>query len=245
MHFVKTFGFLRSLLIYHAIPGRIQRLIRFYAQFLHSGDLGFDIGAHVGNHTRALRSLNVKVIAVEPQPPFTCLLKRWYGSDPGVILIDQALGATQGEASLFISYRTPTVSTLSSSWTDLAYQVPSFTGVRWDTQITVPVTTLDNLIADYGFPAFCKIDVEGYEPEVLRGLTHPLPFLAFEYFPAAREIALACLDRLAELGNYEFNWSVGEKMKLNQAWVSSTQAAIYLKTLPDNSREGNLYARRK
>jgi len=57
--------------------------------------------------------------------------------------------------------------------------------------------------------------------------------------------ALACLDRLAELGNYEYNWSVGEKMKLNPTWVSSTQAAIYLRTLPDSSREGNLYARRK
>ena len=245
MPFATAFGLLRSLLIYHAIPGRIQRLMRFYAQFLHSGDLCFDIGAHIGNHTRALRSLKAKVVAVEPQPPFTCLLKRWYGSDPGVILIDQALGATQGEASLFISHRTPTVSTLSSSWTELAYQVPSFAGVRWDTQIPVPVTTLDSLIADYGLPAFCKIDVEGYELEVLRGLTQPLPLLAFEYFPAAREIALACLDRLAELGNYEYNWSVGEKMKLNPTWVSSTQAAIYLKTLPDSSREGNLYARRK
>ena len=245
MPFVKTFGLLRSLLIYHAIPGRIRRLARLYAQLIQPNDLCFDIGAHVGNHTRAMRRLKAKVISVEPQPPFTYLLKRWYGSDPGVILIDQALGATQGEASLFISHRTPTVSTLSSSWTELAYQVPSFAGVRWDTQIPVPVTTLDSLIADYGLPAFCKIDVEGYELEVLRGLTHPLPLLAFEYFPAAREIALACLDRLAELGNYEYNWSVGEKMKLNQAWVSSTQAAIYLKTLPDNSREGNLYARRK
>jgi len=245
MLFVKAFGLIRSLLIYHAIPGRVRRLVRFYAQFIHAGELCFDIGAHVGNHTRALRSLNAKVIAVEPQPLFTNLLKRWYGSDPEVILLDQALGTTRGEGLFFISPRHPTVSTLSSSWTELPSQVPSFAGVRWDTQMTVPVITLDSLIADYGVPAFCKIDVEGYELEVLRGLNQPLSLLAFEYLPAAREIALACLDRLAELGDYDYNWSIGEQMELNPDWVSSTQAANYLKTLPKSAREGNLYARRK
>jgi FkbM family methyltransferase len=245
MSISSTLGLLRSLLIYHAIPGRIQRLIRFYVQFVQRGELCFDIGAHVGNHTRALLRLGAKVVAVEPQPPFTNLLRRWFGSQTGVIILDQALGAARGEASLFISPRTPTVTTLSSSWTQTVRQDPSFAKVNWDTQMTVPVTTLDALIAEYGHPAFCKIDVEGYELEVLRGLSQPLPLLAFEYLPATREIALACLDRLGKLGNYEYNWSVGEQMKLNPHWVSAAQAATYLQSLPPAAREGNLYARRK
>jgi len=236
---------IRSLLIYHAIPGRIQRLTRFYAQFIHPGDLCFDIGAHVGNHTRALLRLKARVIAVEPQPPFARLLRRCFGSRPGVIILDQALGAARGEATLLISPRTPTVSTLSASWTQTIRQDPSFAKVNWDTQLTVSVTTLDTLIAEHGLPVFCKIDVEGYELEVLRGLTQPLPLLAFEYLPATREIALACLDRLAQLGDYEYNWSVGEQMRLNPDWVSLAQAAYYLQILPENAREGNLYARRK
>ena len=237
-----TFGLLRSLLIYHAIPGRIQRLTRFYAQFLKPGDLCFDIGAHAGNHTRALRRVKTRVIAVEPQPAFSSLLRWMYRSDPGVVLLEHAIGAARGEAPLFISPRVPTVSTLSASWTQLAHQDVGFSHVTWDTQMTVPVIPLDALIEEYGQPAFCKIDVEGYELEVLRGLTHPLPFLAFEYLPARRDIALACLTRLADLGDYEYNWSVGEQMKLNAGWVTPAQAAEYLRRLPSTAREGNLYA---
>lgn len=234
---------LRSLLTYYAIPGRIRRLTRFYAQFIRAGDLCFDIGAHVGNHTLALHRLHARVIAVEPQPPFTQLLQRLYGSRSGISLRAEALGPARGTASLAISSRTPTVSTLSPAWTRLPAQTPSFAGVTWDRQITVPVIPLDALIAEYGLPVFCKIDVEGYELEVLRGLSHPIPLLAFEYLPAQREIALACLDRLAELGNYTYNYSVGEQMRLAPTWLTPAQAVHYLQTLPPTAREGNLYAK--
>ncbi|GAB4579504.1 MAG: hypothetical protein Fur0022_22420 [Anaerolineales bacterium] len=243
MPFSTTLGLLRSLLIYHAIPGRIHRLTRFYAQFLKPGDLCFDIGAHAGNHTRALRRLQARVIAVEPQPAFAALLRRLYRSDSEVTLLAQALGAEPGPRTLFISHRTPTVTTLSATWADQVRTDPGFSRVHWDDALQVEVTTLDTLIQTYGLPAFCKIDVEGYELEVLRGLSHPLPLLSFEYLPATREIALACLDRLAELGNYTYNWSIGEQMQLTPHWVPPTQAAHYLQTLPPTAREGNLYAK--
>ena len=46
--------------------------------------------------------------------------------------------------------------------------------------IRVPVTTLDQLILRYGRPYYCKVDVEGYEVEVFRGLTQPIPMISFE-----------------------------------------------------------------
>lgn len=135
------------------------------------------------------------------------------------------------------------MSTLSAAWTHLPAQTPSFARVTWDRQLTVPVLPLDDLIAEYGLPAFCKIDVEGYEHEVLRGLSQAIPLLAFEYLPAHRETALACLDRLAELGDYTYNYSVGEQMTLAPTWLTPAQAAHYLTTLPPTAREGNLYAK--
>ena len=45
------------------------------------------------------------------------------------------------------------------------------------------MTTLDTLVAEYGEPAFCKIDVEGFEVEALKGLSRPLRALSFEYGP--------------------------------------------------------------
>jgi hypothetical protein len=60
----RALGIARSLVIYHAIPGRHRRMARFYAQFLGSGDLGFDVGAHVGSRVRSWRRLDARVIAV-------------------------------------------------------------------------------------------------------------------------------------------------------------------------------------
>ena len=75
------------------------------------------------------------------------------------------------------------------------------------------MTTLDELIAAHGEPAFCKIDVEGFEVEVLAGLTRPLRALSFEYLPMAHDAALAVLDRVGELGAYRYNYSPIETMR--------------------------------
>ncbi len=234
---------LRSLLIYYGHPLRHRRLTRLYAPFVQPGGLVFDVGAHVGNHIRACLALGARVVAIEPQPPFAALLRRLYGRNRHATILEAALGAAPGEADLHISTRHPTVTTLAAGWADEMKRTPSFAAVQWDAQITVPVTTLDALIAAHGLPAFTKIDVEGYELEVLRGVSQPLPALSFEYLPASRAAALACLDRLAELAPYEYNWSPAETARLQPCWHTPTEATAYLESLPPDAREGNLYAK--
>ena len=118
------------------------------------------------------------VIALEPQPICLRFLERWYGQNPLVTIVDAAVGATPGTLELQVSKATPTVTSLSNQWIDAVQQVDSFAGVKWDEAIPVTVTTLDRLIDQYGLPAFTKIDVEGYELEVLQGLSQPLPALS-------------------------------------------------------------------
>ncbi len=235
-------GVLRSLLIYYAIPGRRRRMRRFYRQFVQPGDLCFDIGAHLGNHVRAWLDLGARVVAVEPQPHLLTWLGRFYGRHPQVTLLPQAVGAVEGTAALYISQRTPTVSTLSAAWMKLVGQDRSFADVVWETAVPVPVTTLDRLVEQYGRPAFTKIDVEGYELEVLQGLSQPLPALSFEYIVAVREMALSCLERLKQLGAYEFNYSTGESYKLVlPAWASTAEMAGVLSQLAEG--RGDIYGR--
>ena len=68
-------GLVRSLAIYHLIPRRQRPLRALYGEFVSAGDLAFDIGAHVGNRTRALVALGCRVVAVEPQPAVAATLR--------------------------------------------------------------------------------------------------------------------------------------------------------------------------
>lgn len=238
-------GLGRSILMYYGMPFHQRALRRFYRQFIRPGDLCFDVGAHVGNRVRAWSKLGARVVALEPQPQCMRLLQRWYAQQPNIVLLEQAVGAAPGQHSLWISRRTPTVSTVSPAWIDTVQQTQSFRNVRWDHQIPVPVTTLDMLIGQYGEPTFCKIDVEGAELEVLRGLSRPLKSLSFEYLPAAIDVALGCIEQLGELGRYEYNWSVSEWPWLRSAaWLNAQHIAAYLHRLPPSAASGDVYARR-
>jgi FkbM family methyltransferase len=237
-------GLLRSLAIYHAIPLRQRRMRRFYRQFVSPGDLVFDLGAHVGNRTRAFAAMGCRVVAVEPQPDFARLLRLFFAGSPRVEVIEAAVGSKRGRTSLFVSERTPTVSTIVAPWHEARAREPDFSGVEWNRRVEVETTTVDALIERFGMPAFVKIDVEGSEPSVLAGLSRPVRALSFEYLPRALDYARTCAARLGQLGHYRFNWSSGESYRLAvEAWMSETELFAALQTAEAQRVPGDVYAR--
>ena len=240
----RALGLVRSIAVYHAIPGRRRRMRRLYAQFVAPGDLVFDIGAHAGNRTRTLLSLGCRVVAVEPQPDFARLLRTMFGRRPDVEIVEAAVADTAGRVELSISERTPTVTTTVQAWRRARAADPDFAGVRWDRRIEVDATTLGVLMAKFGAPSFIKIDVEGGELAVLRGLSGPVPALSFEYLPRAVDQARACVEHLSALAPCLFNWSPGESYRLAaKSWMTAEELLAALGEPAAQRREGEIYAR--
>jgi FkbM family methyltransferase len=177
-----------------------RETLKFYSQFIRKGDLCFDVGANIGRFTRIF------------------LARAKFGSNENVIIVGKACGEFQGEGELMICKEAPTISTMSAKWKNEGRFSKDY---EWTTQKRVPVTTLDNLILSYGLPKFCKIDVEGFEESVLKGLTKPIPFISFEFTREFFDDAKKCINHLLSLGYVKFNCTLCESKKfLFKNWVS-------------------------
>lgn len=236
-------GVFRSLRMYHGPDVPRAAMDALYRQFIEPGDLVFDIGAHVGDRVSSFRRLGARVVAVEPQALLIDALGHIHGRDPLVTIVPRALGAVSGRSALHLNTDNPTISTMSDAFVKHAEGSAGWEGQSWDDDVDVDVVTLDALVARYGRPAFVKIDVEGHEAEVLRGLSHSVKALSFEFTTIMRDTAEACLERLCLLGSYRFNIALGESQSLTFArWISAAEMAEHLASLPHAANSGDVYA---
>jgi len=187
-----------------------SKRIEFYKKILKPGDLVFDVGANVGNRVKVFLDLGCKVIAVEPQQECIIELRKKFGNS--ITIIDKGLGESVGEKTLYLT-DVSTIASVSEEWIDNVKQ-NRFSQHNWDRQIKIDLTTLDALIGEFGIPKFCKIDVEGYELQVLKGLSKPVPCLSLEYtVPELTNRLLECIQYMNEINkNYKYNYSKGEEM---------------------------------
>ena len=114
----------------------------------------------------------------------------------------------------------PAHSTLSASWKTLT---PGET--EWTNEVDVEVTTLAELIATYGEPSFCRIDVEGFEDAAVAGLDRAIAGISFEFQCAVLDVVHRALARLLEPGRYRFALTHLEQHDLGSEWSDATDIA--------------------
>jgi FkbM family methyltransferase len=233
---------LRSLLIYYGDCKRAAAMDRLYGNFVRSGDLVFDVGAHVGDRVASFRRLGARVVAVEPQRAMVRVLRLLHGRDRSVTIEAVAVGAQAGKARLLINPDNPTVSSVSSAFVEAAQGARGWERQRWSEFADVEVTTLDALVARHGVPAFIKLDVEGFEAEALSSLSQAVRALSFEFTTIQPDVALACVERCVAMGNTRFNAALGESQTMVGEWVGAREIARWLSTLPQAANSGDIYA---
>lgn len=177
----------------------VDRLLK---RVLRPGDVVIDVGANVGMVT--LLACSSKRVAgtisahcFEPDPvAFRWLAKNAALNNFDIVLNDCAVGASLGEAEL-------TISTVSG-WSTLAIE-PSegFTFLQKAGKRLVKVVTLDDYCLQQDLiPSLIKIDVEGFETQVLQGactlLKRTRPIIVIEMNPMRLESAGSSATQLAE-----------------------------------------------
>lgn len=238
---IRCWGFVRSVVLY-LNPWVLRSWRRFYSELLVPGDMAIDVGAHVGTRARAMHAVGTRVIALEPQRPFSTFLRRTVSRS--IVVIEAAAGRSESHAQMAVSSRHPTVSSLHDAFVSWAPTATGFEKVRWDRSQKVSVTTLDAVIAHYGTPRYIKIDVEGFEIEVLAGVSTAVELVSVEFLPAMPHLSRAVIDRLTEMGEYRFNPVVGEKGRfLWEQWQDSATTKKWLAGLPLSGQSGDLFAR--
>ncbi len=228
----------------HWLTGTETQYARFYSQFVSPGELCFDVGANVGRRTKVLLSLKARVVAVEPQEQCMEKLQRKFQGNENVILVRSAVGEKPGKAQIQLC-DSHSLSSLSTRWIESVRTSGRYAQCTWDRSVTIDVTTLDDLIAKCGRPAFIKLDVEGYEYEALKGLSQPVRSICFEFTPEFMDSTVKCIDHLSQLGSARFNYCLENAQTTLQlaTWETAAGMRQRLDALAAQNRAGDIYAR--
>lgn len=156
----------------------------------------FDIGANRGDATYAGLAKGYRVVALEPAPRIFAELVKNFIYDPRVTPLKFAVSDSNNQRVEFYEAVEDGLSTLNKEW--LTADTMPYAGKEFRT-ISATTITLDRLVELYGKPDLIKVDVEGAEWSVFRGLSQPYP-MCFEWTLATIEQHQEQLKYLYDLG---------------------------------------------
>jgi len=223
--------------------------VHFYQRLLEGfpkGGLIFDVGANQGSKSTVFLNLGARVVAVEPDEANQAILKEMFLTfrltKKQLVIVGKALSDRSAVETMWIDEPGSAKNTLSRKWVDALRSDERRFGhsLTFGQRKEIETTTLDRLFADFGVPFFIKIDVEGFELSVLKGLSRPVPFLSFEVnLPEFLPEGLQCVERLGHLAQQgRFNYVVDCRDGLRlEEWLGAGEFAKVLGDCKEKSVE--------
>jgi len=216
-------------------PTILPYITNFYAGFIYPEMKIIDVGANVGNYSKVFVNCGAQVIGIEPQQYCQNLLKARFLNNKHFKLIPKASGSKISIAKIHKT-QSHTIASMNPNWIEHVKKTNRFSGENWNTMEEVTVTTLDTIINDNFLPNYIKIDVEGFELEVLKGLTKAVDYISFEItLPETKNMAIDCVNEICRIGNYVFAIPNNNQLADITIWQTKQQIMELLETLSQSS----------
>ncbi|CAM4047654.1 MULTISPECIES: FkbM family methyltransferase [Flavobacterium] len=215
-----------------------KREIKFYSNIISNGDLCFDIGANIGAKSKIMLNISENVIAFEPQKSCHLHLEKLKQKNVNFNYLPYAVGAKNEIKKLYLGNYSE-IASLSKKF------IKNYTTekVYWKDYEFVEVKSFNHLIETYGLPKYCKIDVEGYEFEILSNLNYQIPIIEFEFTGKLIADTLKIID-LFKNQNIDFNYTLNENQNFHlKKWIKNTEIKEIIKGLPIKNLHGNLFCK--
>jgi FkbM family methyltransferase len=206
----------------------------------------FDVGANRGLFTDAciMNNPTDKIIVIEANPNLFDYLVEKYKNNDHIEVINSLISNENDVLIPFYLSNVDVISTASIDWITNSRFVNRQTWCEplemctWYEPIQVKSRSLDSIIDQYGIPELIKVDVEGYEFEVLSGLTKKAKDICFEWAEEQYESIKKTCDHLKTLGYTEFGFiEDDEYLKKPEVYTCWENSPIHSLVKPDRKEK--------